>query len=92
MINYNFRKASFFRQFSEDESISQNIRFFFPDGCQAKEDLQPAQSVQVPVFVLPPTTQKATTTTTTVRTTTPKPKPRCSCTCSDDVELACSLD
>lgn len=28
------RKASFRRQFNEDPSLSENIRYFFPDGCK----------------------------------------------------------
>ncbi|KAJ6637813.1 hypothetical protein Bhyg_10544, partial [Pseudolycoriella hygida] len=31
------KKASFIRAFSEDQMLSQNIRFFFPDGCVSKE-------------------------------------------------------
>lgn len=30
------RKASFIDQFNEEEQKSQNIRFFFPDGCKSE--------------------------------------------------------
>lgn len=75
-----FRKASFIREFSEDELLSNNIRFFFPDGCKAKEHVEVAESRRVSVRVPPP----VTTTTTTTTTTTPKPTtaaPKCYCTC-----------
>lgn len=31
---FHHRKASFRRQFNEDPSLSENIRYFFPDGCK----------------------------------------------------------
>lgn len=89
------RKASFIREFSEDELLSQNIRFFFPDGCRKKEDLQAEASRQQPVYVEAPTTtvrtipqRRAPLTTTTEAPQAKCPLPACVCTCSfEDNEL-----
>lgn len=64
--------------------MSQNIAFFFPDGCGKEREIEVSESRNDYVTVLPPTatTPRRTTPRTTFTTIATTQKPRCVCTCS----------
>lgn len=49
----NFRKASFVGDFNEDQQRSENIRYFFPDGCKGSDIVIPP-GVNIPMTLPPP--------------------------------------
>jgi hypothetical protein len=79
------------RNFNEDEIMSRNIRFFFPDGCQKYLQDQIGSGSQINSIYSPPPTnsqyRRPTPTTTTQAPFTSddvcaQRVPECTCTCS----------
>lgn len=69
------RKASFAKSFNDETIQNGNVRYVFPDGCEA-----PLIEIEIPKIekkeeVIRPPPPAPTTTTTTTTTTTPEPEP-----------------